>query len=311
MYRNFKAAAFFFAGIVMAGCDDVIDVSLADTVAVVNVDAWVTDQEKDQVIYLNRTQNYFANSLLPPGIKGADVVITDDAGNTYSFLEDSTLAAGGYRWTYTGVPLVQTGRTYTLQINCQDGIYTATAKAGRVPGIDSISFYYKKGAAQIDDRYSAEFWARDPAGAGDSYRIKTYRNGVLLNRPDEINIAYDAGTSIGNGLDGTTFYETIRSKITPSETDSDDEEITPIAWGDTLRVEIHSLTDASYTYLSEVILQTNKAGGLTEVLTATPFVNVSTNIRSADGTQCTGFFNAGTVSTLTRQLITGQYITVQ
>ena len=311
MYRSFKVAVSLGIGILTAGCDDVIDISIPDTATVVNVDAWVTDKPEDQIIYLNRTQNYFENSLLPPGIKGADVTVTDDNGNAYVFMEDSTLTSGGYRWKYTGEPLVKTGRTYTLQISSNGEIYTATSRAGRVPGIDSISFYYHKGAAQVDDRYSAEFWAKDLPGTGDSYRIKTYRDGILLNRPDEINIAYDAGTSIGSGLDGITFYETVRSKITPTETGSEGEEVSPISWGDTLRVEIHSLTDASYAYLSEVILQTNKAGGLTEILTATPFVNVSTNIRSAGGTKCTGFFNAGTVSTYTRQLLTGSYITVK
>jgi hypothetical protein len=67
-------------------------------------------------------------------------------------------------------------------------------------------------------------------------------------------------------------------------------------------VEIHSLSEASFTYLTQVAIQTDRPGGFAELF-ATPLANVSTNITNvnATGTKVVGFFNVASVSGLGRK----------
>ena len=54
--------------------------------------------------------------------------------------------------------------------------------------------------------FIVSFFARDPFGAGDTYWIKTYKNGSFLNKPQELNIAYDAAFDGGSASDGIVFH---------------------------------------------------------------------------------------------------------
>ena len=63
--------------------------------------------------------------------------------------------------------------------------------------IDSITFRFEKGNSFFPDSYFGQLYARDFTGPGDTYWIKTWKNGTFLNKPNEINIAYDAGFSAG------------------------------------------------------------------------------------------------------------------
>jgi hypothetical protein len=56
----------------------------------------------------------------------------------------------------------------------------------RVPPIDSILYQYdqatgrQSGTDKPKNGYDAQFYARDPKGDGDCYRVKTYRNDKLF-----------------------------------------------------------------------------------------------------------------------------------
>ena len=143
----------------------------------------------------------------------------------------------------------------------------------------------------------AEFWATDPLGPGDAYWIRTFKNGLLLNKPSELNIAFDAGFSIGGQSDGVTFITPIRRRINPNEQDEDGVPLNPIENGDSLQVQIHSITPQAFTYLNEVAIQTDRPGGFQELF-ATPLANVSTNVinTNANGSKVLGFFNVAAVS---------------
>jgi hypothetical protein len=164
---------------------------------------------------------------------------------------------------------------------------------GRVPVVDSITFSKldDMGPRSDEDFYQAEFWAEDIAGTGDTYWIRTYKNGSLLNKASEINIAYDAAQSAGSEFDGVTFITPIRKGINASDEDEDGEPVSSLNRGDSVYVEIHSITLASFNYLNEVIDQTDRNGGLSELFASTPLTNVSTNIvnLNANGSPVVGF----------------------
>lgn len=283
-----------------ASCDDLINVDTGSSDPVLNIDAWVNDKPEVQSIYLTMTQDYFDNENLPPEATGATVKIVDDQNQEYEFLEDLESDDGAYRWYPSSETerLVAQGRSYTLYVVYNNETFQASSKAGRVPPVDSITLEFDEGEGIIDDAYRAQFWATDPAGTGDTYWIKSYKNGTLLNKTSEINIAYDAGMSSGSGFDGVTFISVIRSGINADDTDEDDRPVSPFVPGDSVYVEIHSLTEASFNYMNEVLTQTDRAGGLSELFTSTPLANVSTNIVNLDGngSAIVGFFNTATTS---------------
>jgi len=290
--------------LMLGACDDVIDVNTGTATPVLNIDAWVNSKAETQTIYLTMTQDYFDNTSLPPAASGATVTVTDNLGHVFPFAEDVQSGDGAYRWhPQAGEVLAVTGRTYTLTVNYRGETFVASCKAGRVPPVDSLTYaVWDRQFGRPDDEtfYRGQFWATDPPGKGDTYWIRTYKNGVLLSKPSELNIAYDASRVAGSEFDGVTFTTQVRAGINPTETDADDNAVSPVVPGDSLYVEIHSISNASFNYMNEVLTQTDRNGGITELFMSRPLANVSTNLVNLDGngSAIVGFFNVSVVSGL-------------
>lgn len=287
--------------IILAGCDDIVNVDTGSADPILNIDAWVNNKAETQTINLTFTQDYFDNDDLPPTAGGATVTLTNQDGRVFIFIEDTKTNDGSYRWTPQNQDVLgQSGDSFTLTVVYNGETFTAVSAMGRVPAITDITF--EKEDEDIpgsdDDFYRAEFWAKDLEGAGDTYWIKTYKNGTLLNKASEINIAYDAAQSAGANTDGVTFITPIRRGINANDQDEDDRPVSPLQTNDSIYVEIHSITHTSFNYINEVVDQTNRNGGLSELFTSTPLSNVSTNIvnLSANGSSVVGFFNTAVVS---------------
>lgn len=280
----------------LTSCEDVISPKLEPADPVLVVDAWVTNTTATQKIVLTRTQPYF-ESVLPSGVSGATVVVMEEGGKTFSFSENGSVA-GQYEWTPSGADTLKVGGKYLLMITVGGETFQSASYMGRVPPIDSITFDKDTNVASGKEFTRAEFWATDPKGPGDAYWIRTYKNGVPLLKPSEINIAFDAGVSIGGPADGVIFIAPVRRRINANDRDDKDQLINPIKNGDSVQVQIHSVTVAAFTYLNEVSIQTNRPGGFAELF-ATPLANVSTNIfnTNPNGSKVVGFFNTAAVST--------------
>lgn len=286
---------------ILPGCDDIVDVDTGSGDPVLNIDAWVDNKAAVQTISLTYTQDYFDNENLPPAASGAVVTLTNQHGRVFVFEEDTKANDGSYRWNAQGQEVLgQVGDNFTLKVVYNGETFSATSTMGRVPAISDITF--EKVDEDIpgndEDYYRAEFWAKDPEGAGDTYWIKTFKNGAFLNKASEINIAYDAAQSAGANTDGVTFITPIRRGINANDEDEDDRPVSPLQRSDSIYVEIHSITNVSFNYINEVITQTDRNGGLSELFTSTPLANVSTNIvnLSANGSGVVGFFNTAVVS---------------
>ena len=278
------------------GCETRIDPDLPDAPALTFVDAWITNKNEPQIIRLQKTLPYFDNTEYP-GIVDADVRITDNENTEYLFIE-SEIIDGEYVWTppSDSNTFGKIGNQYMLTIIMDNTILEAVSQMNRVPEIDSINFRFEEGNSFFTDSYFAGFFAVDPIGPGDTYWIKAYKNGVYLNKPDEINIAYDAGFSGGSEVDGITFVQPIRDGINPFEQDENDEFLSPYAPGDSVYVEIHSISSSAFYYLSQVRVQIDRPGGFAELF-ATPLSNVVTNIIDITNNQpLIGFFNVAAVS---------------
>lgn len=283
-------------------CETIIEPELEDAAPVLVVDAWLTNQEKAQEIILTQTQPYFENEL-PVGVTGAGVTVrARQSGRLFSFVESGN---GIYRWTpAANDSLGPVGEQFDLTIQWQGQTYTASARTGRVPKLDSISYFFEEETAISVEQWVGEFWARDPVGKGDTYWIRTWKNGVLLNKPAELTVAFDAGFSEGGNLDGVTFITPVRRGMNPIEQNEDDEFLPAYAPGDSAYVEIRSVSKEAFNFLNEVIIQTDRPGGFSELF-ARPIANVSTNITNSNpqGPRAVGFFNVSAVSGAGKRLM--------
>ncbi|WP_045114405.1 DUF4249 domain-containing protein [Microscilla marina] len=267
----------------MTACEDEINVTLGESTPQLTVEGWVSDQTPLQTIRLTISQDYFDNAAAA-GASGATVRVNDDQGNVYNFVE-SDLNSGDYLSNFTGA----IGRTYTLYIQYQGEEYQATTQLARVPPIDSIRVENaddaSPGPVNVSSGYRAEFFANEIPGAGDYYRIKTYRNDVLLNKPGNISVFEDTN------VDGLPFILPVRLSINPISEDGEG-----YALGDKIKVELLSISKEAFLFFEELETQTTNGG-----LFANPIANVPTNIQNinpASAKKAVGFFYASAVSSL-------------
>ncbi len=279
-------------------CETTIDPELKTAEEILVIDAWLNNNLETQEIKVTRSQPYFENSF-PDKVSGAVVVVEDlITGETYNFIEDEE----SYKWTPGTEPLGVIGNYYRLSVTVDGETFEAYSDLKGVPPVDSIKFSFnEKNDFVREDFYTAEFVATDLPGEGNTYWIKSFKNGEFLNKPDEINFAYDAGFSAGGAIDGQVFIQPIQDLVNPYDEIPGENNVfyPPYLPGDSLYVEIHSINVLAFNFLQEVAIQTNRPGGFAELF-ATPLANVSTNFVSTTPNSLTivgGFFNVAAIST--------------
>ncbi len=280
------------ASATLSGCESVIDASVPPGPTQLAVEAWLTDQPGEQHIKLTQTTGYFTNTGAKPAT-GANVVVTDNAGRAFVFTDPDS--DGIYRWkpassSDTTGRLGIIGRTYTLSIRYQNSGYVSVAQMPRIPTVDGLHFTIERtsGLGGGDETgYQSEFSATDLPGETDYYYLRYYRNGVLQNRPQDINLSRDGAFLESDNTDGLPFTKEVRQSLNPDKL---------FVLGDTMRVEMRSLTPEGYLFWQSLLAQTQNAG-----LFATPPANVPSNIRNVSGSEpvAVGFFLVSPVRTAT------------
>lgn len=285
-----KRIHLLFLILALTSCEEVVNLPSPVSEHYLVVEANLTNQNAPQQIIVSRSQDYF-DQTNPPKIGGAEVFITDTLGNKFTFTEKVALS-GIYQWEPSAQKpkLGNSGTTFTLQVKWQNEIITSKARMNRVPPIDSILYQYdeasgrQSGSDNPKNGYDAQFYARDLRGAGDCYRVKTFRNGELFNDPSNLTLAYDAGFQKGSMTDGFMFILPIRRSISPQL----------YLENDKIRVELWSISEDQFNFFSQARLELNNAG-----LFSRPAANIPTNIRntnSASKLQGAGWFGVSAVS---------------
>jgi hypothetical protein len=280
------------------GCETNITPELDTAAKILVVDAWINQKMERQEIRITQSQPYFDNSI-PSRISNATVTVEDlNNGITYNFQEGTS----SYFWDPVSKPFGEVGHHYKLAVTLQGETFEAFSTLGRVPAVDSILFKYKPAETIIkEEYYLGEFMAQDPAGVGDAYWIKAWKNGIFLGKPAELNMAFDAGFSAGQPVDGQEFLIPIRNGFTnPMDKieGKQNEFFPPYKVGDSLYVEIHSINPLAFDFLYGVYFQIARSGGFSELF-AMPLTNSSTNLKSTNKNSITnvaGFFNVAAVS---------------
>ena len=287
--------AIIIATLLLSSCQDKIDVDLQQVDPSVVVDAWLTTEPGiEQKIELTYTQPYFDSST-PTKIEGALVNIAVDGDALIPFTDQGD---GIYTWQPdSGDHLGNIGTEYILHITYEGIDYTALAGYNPVPPIDRIEQEERKDELGFIDGTYCQFVARDIVGVGNTYWIKTFKNGEFLNKPLELNIAVDSGfESADQSSDGIIFIPPVRELTNPlPDSIHIADEISPWTTGDICRVEIHSISHSSYRFM--FLLLSAYYNGENGIF-AGPITNAQGNIVASDGSEVLGVFNVAEVSSM-------------
>ena len=187
----------------LSSCQDVIDLETDPAPTLLVVDGWINDQSETQTIRLTSSQPFFDNTLARSTV-GATVTVTSSNGDVLIFEDQND---GNYSWTpEAGQNIGAIGTTFNLDIELNGKTYSAISTLLPSPPIDSISQEERIDEIFGPDGIYAQFFARDLPGLGNAYWIKTFKNDQFLNKPQELNIAFDAGFDPGAELDALIFY---------------------------------------------------------------------------------------------------------
>jgi len=275
--------------VLFSACEDPIDVTLDDGERLLVIDGWIDDQARPQEIKLTYSQPYFDNALAT-GIENASVKVTKDDGTVIDFTHTQS---GTYLFDPGAGTIGNVGDKFDLEIVIDDKTYNSSTEMYRTTVIDSIRQEFRDDELVGGDGVYCELMSRDPVGEGDSYWIKTWKNGVYLNRDLEINIAYDAGFDSGGAADGVIFITPIRENINPLT-----DELLPEVWksGDTIRVEVHSISNDAFGYMEVFRDQlVNSRNGIF----AEPLTNTKGNVKHTNGEDnVLGVFNVAAISSI-------------
>ena len=289
---------YYILFVFLFSCEDIINPDLPTNEPILVVDAWINNLEESQVIKLSKTQNYLdSNSPVP--VVGATVFVYDENLTHFNFTEVND---GEYIWTPDSVfkNIGVIGTKFYLSVSYEGKNIFSESQLNRTSVIDSVNFV----RGQVpEDSYYAEFWSREEEGVGDAYWIKSYINGELQTGLQDIITCIDAGASSeGAVIDGIPFIPPIRRAVTKFENDDDGNLMSPFKKGDSLYVEIHSVTFEAFDFLNKTAIQINRPGGFSELF-AVSLSNVPNNLivtNISDGSidpyyPVVGFFNVSSV----------------
>lgn len=268
-----------FLIIALSACEDVVDVNLNDEdLNLVVIEAYLTSKPKNNISVRLERSIEVDDTNDNPVINNAIVQITDNASPINSAILEEQDSSGIYLLpdsiNYPGI----IGRTYTLTITLTDGtIITADEYLNEVANIDTIKVnsYQMMGMLYHGLFYSAQ----EPEGSGDYYKWNIYINGEQLSDNDYLLYASDELID-GNYISNDMLL-----------LDYGDEEDYDLHIGDTIIVEMLSLTETIYEFYQAIDDQ-GYSGGMFSV----PAANVPSNLTANDGSIVLGLFSVSDVS---------------
>jgi len=257
-----------FTGLLMilffSSCQKVIDVDIKNAEKKYVVEALVIDKPGASKVLLSTTKNVSADNDFP-GISGAAVTITDNAGTNTTFTETT---AGNYEApNFTGA----VGKTYSLQVKISGETFTALSTMPQKINLDTI--FISNEILFGETRKLVNLAYQDPAGKGQCYRYVQYINDKK-SKPIFVN---NDDYSDGKYVESKLWYLV-------DEDENEDEEIKS---GDTVMLDMLCIAPAVYKYWYSVY---QSATGNSQ--SASP-ANPVTNIRGG----ALGYFSAHTIQT--------------
>lgn len=244
-------------------CEKVIDVPLNDADREIVVEAIGRNFLGESYILLSRSGSVYNDGGFER-LSGAVVTVTDDDGNVFAFVEDITDPGRYLSVDFVAQPSTQ----YSLSVNIEAQSITASSSSLSEPVIDSLTYINTGGGfggSPTDTSYLLFYNFVDNADEVNFYQVSAWVNGV---KDDNFYIGNDV---LGNGqLASAPLFAT---EIGPK---------------DTVFIELRSMDEDAYTYLST--LSSNINSGPFSATPANPVSNLSQGV---------GLFSIYMVDTMT------------
>lgn len=250
--------------LVLMACEKVIDVTVKDAETQFVIEAVIKDSPGHNYVLLSKSSPLSASSGELPKVSGAEVLVTDQSSNVYTFSEVDTVPG---MYTCSTLEVLPSSHYY-LTVNAEGKTYTAESITYSVPVIDTITAYL------IDNvisevlgyvPYQVNYVSTDNALEQNYYQAFLWVNG----KPSVHD--YFGNDEFINGQQ----YEAPFIGDFPKS-------------GDTVKVALHSCDQAYYDYLYSF----NNQG-------SSPFSPTPSNpISNLSGTNIVGYFAAFTTDTL-------------
>ena len=253
-----KLVLFFvglFVSLMMYSCQREISIDLNSASPQIVVEADIQDQNGIQTVKITKTANFSSPSIYDK-VQGAEVVISDNAGNSEKLTE---VSAGIYQTkNLKGVEK----RTYFLSIKTGSQVFTSQCTMPQAVDFKGINMLKRIGFGNAKDLYIAVPQFVDPANVKNHYRFIQYVN----NKKDENFLIRN-----DNITDGLPNQQPIASRNFE------------IKLGDSLQVDMMCIDESVYDYFYSL----NQSAGRGPGGGATPS-NPLSNISGG----ALGYFNA-------------------
>jgi hypothetical protein len=259
MQRNLtRILAFALLALLLNACEIETDVLLKDGDTRVVLEMWLNDQPGPQTLRLTRT-TAFTGDPRPDYVSGAVAVLTDDTGQADTLEE---VRPGFYQ---TGHFVGRQEHAYKLSVTVEGKTYTAENQMRRINPI-LFSFSQYSDTLIFGPGYYCGLVAQEPAGLGDYYLFRIYKNDSLYDGPSNLLLTDD------KFVDGQ-----LSPFLYPY----------PFELGDTVIMEVRGLSNLSYDYYLTLSQQTNSSGG--------PFGSPPENVLTNVTNNGLGFFGCAAV----------------
>jgi hypothetical protein len=271
-------AIIFLMCILLWSCDEPyrLETNLADERII--IEGQVTNRPGYQYVKVTRSGGFYETGETPR-VTDAVVQVTDDGGNTFSFVHNPGNKADSIGYYLPASPFAgEVGKTYRLNVAVGEKIYEAEDKMFPVTTIDSLSYRInedeKDDPKDWDRYYEVLLYAKEPKGTDDYYLFKFYRN-------DSLKVYNDTDIYFA---DDETIGENINGVASPVY-------FTP---GDVGRIEMYSLSRTAYVFYNDLQRLLNNDGGLF----SQPPADSRTNLTNG----ALGFFQASALDVSTVEI---------
>jgi hypothetical protein len=254
-----KNILFFSLIVLLASCEDVIEIDLKNTESRIVIEGTISDLGNGCTIKISKTVDYFKPGTYP-AVSSAIVSVSDYSGNTFNFTETES---GIY---YSDNFRATENTAYLLTIDVENQIFEATVTLPEKVNIDFLSFEETPLFLDFKGGYVVNCHLQDPFEQTNYYRLKAYN----INDSEKANASkylFDDYLTEGNNF----FMQW---------------DIEQFQLGDTVVVEMQNLDKSTYEFYKTLFLLGDNVFGSSNP--ANPKTNLTNN--------ALGFFGAYAIS---------------
>ena len=150
-------------------CEKVIDLPINDSDIKIVVEGVLKDKTNESYVKLSKSGTVYDDSGFEK-ISNAEVIVSDNNGNTYNFITDPTEEG---RYIMPGFSASE-NTTYSLLIKLEGQILTAESSSRSLPSIDSITFTKESFFGQAF--YQPSYHSVDNGQELNHYRLRIWVN---------------------------------------------------------------------------------------------------------------------------------------